>query len=193
MLTDSQFMNQKESYKPHFNRALILGNNFVILIFVQQYSTLGIETKVVKGKNTKNIHCSWKSHIYMVTKSWEDLLSKVHFSCVCFFVFFCCPAITFVKLITLGWIFIFYWKRTLFLLLVCFGLHKNVEKRASNWSSVNLIERLQALCTRCAREVIFNGSLPTFSLWLLSQVQRWQSSHFNSSKILRRRFQFFST
>ena len=186
-------MNQKESYKPHFNQALIQGKNFLILIFVQQYSTLGIETKVVKRKNTENIHCSWKSHIYMVTKSLGDLLSKMHFLCVCVFFFFCYPAITFVKLITLGWIFIFYWKRTLFLLLVCFGLHKNVEKRASNSSSVNLIERLQALYTRCAREVIFNGSLPTFSLWLLSQVQRWQSSHFNSSKILRRCFQFFST
>ena len=146
-------MNQIESYKPHFNRALIQGKKFLILIFVQQYSTLGIETKVVKRKNTKNTHCSWKSHIYMVTKSLGDLLSKMHFLCVCFLFFFCCPTITFVKLITLGWIFIFYWKRTLFLLLVCFGLHKNVEKRASNWSSVNLIERLQALCTRCARAV----------------------------------------
>lgn len=189
-------MNQKESYKPYFSWALILGNNFLILIFVQQYSTLGIETKVVKRKK-------YEKYTLFVKKSYlhgNQILGRSPVRSTLFvsvFVFFCCPAITFVKLITLGWIFIFYWKRMLFLLLVCFGLHKNVEKRVSNWSLVNLIERLQALCTRCARAVLvksfFHGSLPTFSLWLLGQVQRWQSSHFHSSKILRRRFQFFST
>lgn len=154
-------MNQKESYKPYFSWALILGNNFLILIFVQQYSTLGIETKVVKRKK-------YEKYTLFVKKSYlhgNQILGRSPVRSTLFvseFVFFCCPAITFVKLITLGWIFIFYWKRMLFLLLVCFGLHKNVEKMVSNWSLVNLIERLQALCTRCAREVIFS--------WLITDL-----------------------
>lgn len=106
----------KRKLQAPFQSSLIRGNNFLILIFVQQYSTLGIETKVVKRKNTKNIHCSWKSHIYMVTKSLGDLLSKVHFLCV--FFFFCCPAIAFVKLITLGWMNFYFLLKTYVISLI---------------------------------------------------------------------------
>lgn len=140
------------------------------------------------------MHCSWKSHIYIVTKFFGDLLSEVHFVCV---VFFCCPAIAFVKLITLGWIYIFFIENVRYFsywfVLADIKMWKEGIKlkfSESDWATSGAVH---ALCTRCARKVIFNGSLPTFSLWPLSQVQRWQSSHFNSSKILRRHFPFFST